>query len=257
MKKLLLSVSLLAVSLVASAQVSFTFNEAWSGARLSYVPTTLDYDGGSDTDFKGLSLEYFKGFGIIEDMPVFLEVGAGLEWLNWNDETDKFDATIDGKDYEYSYKSALNIVSLDVPVNVGYKFALQDNITIMPYIGLKARFNMIAKQASWIKGKDYAKAREEEMEKYLGSDWKDKYEQLYGEEYKDPSKRDGVNMFDEDKVGKQTLKRFLLGWQIGATATYNQYSLSISYGSCFTDEIINGIDDCSFGGTTISVGYTF
>lgn len=227
MKKLLLSVSLLAVSLVASAQVSFTFNEAWSGARLSYVPTTLDYDGGSDTDFKGLSLEYFKGFGIIEDMPVFLEVGAGLEWLNWNDSEKQGD-----DDYSVSIKQSMNIFSLDIPANVGYKFALQDNITIMPYVGLKARLNLLAKRSYSYKldapGDDY-----------------------------DQDNSESVSMFDEDKVGKQTLKRFLLGWQIGATATYNQYSFSISYGSCFTDEIINGIDDCSFGGTTISVGYTF
>ena len=258
MKKLLLSVCLLATSLVASAQFTPTFTDAWSGFRFSYSPTTLDFDY-SDMDdwkFKGFSFEYVKGFGIVEEHPIFLEVGAGLEWMNYRD-SEETELDFNGKEYDYKMKWGVNVISLNIPINIGYKFSLQDNITIMPYVGLKARMNLLAKQFNKVKADELFDAIEDNYEDQWGKDWEDEYERYTGEDYEDPRKRESESLFDEKVMEKQTLKRFLLGWQIGATATYNEYSFGISYGSCFTDEIINNIDDCKFGGATISIGYRF
>lgn len=237
MKKLFLSVSLLATSLMASAQFATgnggsSFNsastEGWSGVRFSYVPTTLEYDkdyGIDDVDFNGFSLEYFKGFGIMSDMPVFLEVGAGIEWLRYSDSES---GGYDGIEFEITETD--NIFSLNIPVNLGYKFSLSENVTVMPYVGLKANLGLSAKQKISVEA-SYDGETEEESEDY--------------------------SWYDEDDMGDNTLKRFFLGWQVGATATYNQYTFSVNYGSYFTDEIYNKIDDCKLGWTTISVGYTF
>lgn len=258
MKKLLLSACLLATSLVASAQFTPTFKDAGTAYRVSYSPMSLDFDNSymEDWKFKGVSFEYVKSFGVVEEMPIFLEVGAGLQWLN-DRESEEQETTLGDKKYEMVYKTAVNIFSLNVPINIGYKFTLQDNITVMPYVGLNARVNLLANTTSKIKADDYYEALEKQFEETLGENWKEKYKEAYGEEYKGADNREKSSLFDKDKRGEYTLKRFLLGWQIGATATYENYSFGISYGSCFTDEIINKLEDCKFGGATISVGYTF
>lgn len=237
MKKYLLTVCLLATTLVASAQFATSSGssmgatssvEEWSGFRFSYVPTTLEFDDDWDTDdwdFKGFSLEYVKGFGIMDNMPLFLEVGAGIEWLNWS-ESDSEDEDY----YEYEWKESLNIFSVSVPVNLGYKVALNENLTIMPYVGLKARIG-------------------------LSATLKGSYEVSYDGETEEDEET--LNLYNKDDTDDETLKRFLLGWQIGATATYNNLSFGVNFGSCFTDEIINEIDKCKLSSTTITVGINF
>lgn len=235
MKKIFLSACLLATSLMASAQFatsnsSFTGAtssvEGWSGFRFSYAPTTLEftYTGGEDFDLNGFSFEYVKGFGIIDNIPLFLEVGAGIEWLNYTDtESDSYEGL------KYEIKDAMNLLSVNVPVNLGYKVALDENITIMPYVGLKARLGLSATE------KVSAKLSYE------------------GETKKED---ETTNFYDEDDMGDATLKRFLLGWQAGVTATYNNISLGVNYGSCFTDEVFNEVDS-KLGATTITVGINF
>ena len=200
--------------------------DGWSGFRFSYAPTTLefDYEGGENFDLNGLSFENVKGFGIMDNMPLFLEVGAGIEWLNYTDtESDSYEGI------KYEVKDAMNLFSVNIPVNLGYKVALNENITIMPYVGLKARLGLSA------------------TEKYS-------IEVSYdGETEKED---ETTNFYDEDDMGDATLKRILLGWQAGVTATYNNISFGVNFGSCFTGEVFNEVDS-KLGATTITVGINF
>lgn len=228
MKKLLLSVSLLATSLVASAQFNVNSStEGWSGIRFSYAPTTLKYDKDYDIDnetLNGFSLEYFSDFNIIESIPLFLEIGAGLEWLTYSDSE-----TESAYGVAVKVKSTDNIFTVNIPVNLGYKFSVNENASIMPYVGLKARLGLSA--TSKITAKvTYDGETEKESETY--------------------------NLFSEDDMGDFTMKRFLIGWQVGATAIFNQFTIGVNYGACFTDEVINDIDS-RLGAVTISVGYIF
>jgi hypothetical protein len=227
MKKILLSVSLLATSLVASAQLAITSADNWSGVRLSYAPTTMKYDknlGIDNVNLNGFAIEYFKGISVVPNLPLLLEVGAGFEWLTHSNTESESILGV-----EVKAKESFNAFTVNVPINVGYKFSLNENVALVPYIGLKARVGLSATNKLTVKA-SYDGESEKESESF--------------------------NQFSEDDMGKNTMKRFLLGWQIGATASYNQYIFGVNYGTCFTNEVYNNIDS-RLGAVTISAGYTF
>lgn len=226
MKKLLFTICLLATTLAVSAQ-------GYNSLSVSYTPSTLgggeveEFMGEDKYNFNGFSLEYTRGFAITNNIPLFVEAGLGFQFLNWNDKEE-----LEG---DYSFKGVINATSLYIPANVGYKFTITDNISVMPYLGLNLRFNLTSKYKLGIceDGK-----------------WMDDVEELGMEE--NPVV---LNMFSEDDLGDYTMKRFLVGWQIGAKAQFSNYTVGVSYGTTLGD-VFNKLDS-RFGITTISVGYTF
>ncbi len=233
MKRCVLIVSALLFSLFSFAQSSTLSNllsnpvpmEPYGKFNLSYSPTTLEFDKSydmDDWDFEGYSIEYVSGSNAIEGMPVFLEWGVGVELLTMND---KERGSYEGYDYKITAKT--NIWDLYVPVNLGYKVALKDNIVVMPYVGIKAQWNVSGKQVI-----------EYDID---GID----------------SDEEEASLFDEDEWGDATLKRAWLGWHIGATVEVNKWNFGVRYGSSFTDEFFEDIDECTLSTTSITVGYFF
>lgn len=233
MKKGILTASVLLFSLMVSAQTNPLSNllsnpvsmDGWTSINVSYSPTTLEFDSSydmDDWDFEGYSIEYVSGSNVVEGMPVFLEWGAGFELLTMSD---KESGSYEG--YDYKITSKTNITSLYVPVNLGYKLALKDDITIMPYVGIKAQLNLSGKQVVEV-DIDGIDSEEEE-----------------------------ASLFDEDEWGDSTLKRFWLGWHIGATVQLDKWSVGVRYGSSFTDEFFEDIDECTLTTTSISIGMRF
>lgn len=233
MKKSILTASLLLFSLISFAQsnpLSTLLSnpvsmEPYAKFNFSYSPTTMEFDSSydmDDWDFEGYSVEYISGSNAIEGMPVFLEWGVGVEWLTMSEKES-------GSLGEYDYKSTAktNIWDLYVPVNLGYKIALKDNIIVMPYVGIKAQWNISGKHVF-------------------------EYD-IYGID----SDEVEMNLFDEDEWGDATLKRTWLGWHIGATVEVNKWNFGVRYGSSFTDEFFEDIDECALTTTSISVGYFF
>lgn len=251
MKKFFLTIGLLATSLVASAQFSTsntggssanaTLTDAWSSIRVSYSTIALDgdnkfeefmADGELLDDYNGFALEYIKGYGIVENMPVFLETGFGFQWINWNDEEDLYDY---GTDFSIKYK--LNITSLYVPLNIGYQISLSNNLSVMPYVGLNVRYNLTAKYSTVLYEDGYLVDEKE-----------------YGIE--NPSV---VDMLDDDRekgLGRNTMKRFIPGWQIGANVSFNDLHIGVKHGCSFGDEVFNKLNS-ELKSTTISIGYNF
>lgn len=237
MKKFLLTACLLATSVIASAQFatsnnsksskSIKPNNSYNSIRLSYSSDISLKSNSSNLegllydlffDFKGLSLEYTKSANISNQLPIFLEIGIGADWINYTT-SDKWD----DEDGKYKEKYAVNIWKAYVPINVGYKIALDNHLSIMPYVGVRTHF-CIAGNDIYTYNYDY----------YEENSW-----------YKDEEGKDVDKLFDNNDL----FARLLFSWQIGVNAAINE-KLHIGINS--EQPLGNG-----FNATTISVGYNF
>lgn len=157
---------------------------AWSGLRISYHPVSFNGDG-DDLSFNGASVSYVKSFKVSNTAPLFIETGLNASWIG---------GEVEDTDIK------LNMFSLNVPVNFGYKFAFGENNGIFPFVGLTFRGN------------------------------------IFGQlKYDDES----INVFDEDEVG-DAWKRFQIGWQIGVGANFNTFFVGASYGTDFSEILDGG-----------------
>ena len=195
--KFLMVACLLGIASTASAQfvntsstsaVSGNSNaESWKGLRVSYHPVSIDADGGGSIDLSGASIGYVKSFGVAATAPLFIETGANVSWIGGELEDSEID---------------LNVFSVNVPINFGYKYAFSESASIFPYAGLTLRGN------------------------------------IFGN-YK--ADGESLNAFDKDEVGEGwQLKRFQIGWQIGVGATFNSFFVGASYGTDFNEIVKDG-----------------
>lgn len=196
----LLAVCFLAMATVVNAQVAKTVDaEEWQGIRLSYNSYTLDERGIEYDAISGFELGFVKAFSISQIHPLFLETGASFVYTTG----DLFSE--DGLDL------SLSMVSLNVPLNVGYKVALGNNVSLLPYAGLS------------LKG-------------HLSGEMEMSY---YGES-------ETADIFDKDEMGDDgVFKRFQIGWQIGATLNIDKFNVGLSYGTDFM-EISKNVDTKTF-----------
>lgn len=203
-----------------SSAVSSDVN-AWQGIRFSYNHFTFDADGGSDLDpAMGFELGYVKSFALSKSIPLFLETGANILWVTGEVSNESGGFEYDGYDFYGNVKESVNMFALTIPVNVGYKFTIDDKFSVFPYLGLSLRGNISGK------------ITEEVSVSGVGSEEED------------------IDMFDSDEGDGD---RFQIGWQIGATANYKKYSVGLSYGADF-NEIMENISTNSL---RISLGYNF
>ncbi len=222
MKKIkLLAVVIMMTMLAVNASAQFTNSgsssnttgENWEGLRVAYSPMSLDFDGGGDVSFTGLSVGYVYGVAISKSAPIYVEFGASLLWTT-KDLTEDL-----GYDKEDDLTVKHNMISINVPVNFGYKFDFNNNISLYPYVGVNLRGNIIGK---W---------------KFEG----------YGES-------EEINIFDEDDMGEDLVcKSFQVGWQIGTAVNFNKFTVYASYGQDFSEFMKN----TKVHTTTIGIGFNF
>lgn len=194
--KLLMVVCLLGMAATASAQFVNSSSssmsngsseaDAWQGIRVSYHPVSIEADGGGSINLSGASVGYVKSFGISGNTPVFLETGGNISWIG-------------GELGDSEIK--LNVFSINVPINLGYKFMLNETTGIFPYAGLTLRGNIVGNYSA---------------------------------------DGESLNAFgDEAEEAGLNLKRFQIGWQVGVGANFNTFFVGASYGTDFS-EIIEG-----------------
>lgn len=245
MKKIFMTLLLMVVSLGVYAQFvnssskksNFNTSDTWFSLRASYNPMKFDVNGNWEnvfgdelSDFNGFSGEFRVGFNVANGEPVFIETGVGFLYAS-NNYNDSY--TDDYYEMEVSFDMQTKITSLYIPVNIAYEFSVSDNMSVIPYAGLKARINLTGVQDVTMRIKDT----------YWGTS---------------SSEYESIDMFyKRDMTNNWGLadeaKRFQLGWQIGADIDFSGVILGISYGT----DMGEFLKDCKFKTTTLSLGFRF
>lgn len=208
------------LSIVAMA-VNAQTSKGWDGVRVSYNSFTLDSEFRNFDAVSGLEVGYVKSFSISKKLPLYLETGASLLWVAG----DLYDYSEAEEDYISIDKGSVNMASLMIPVNVGYKYDIDENLSVFPYAGAYLKLNIVGK-----------------METEL-------YETNAGVVSEDESS--DMDMFDKDEGDGDRLQ---VGLQIGATLNYKEtYNLGISYGFDI-NEVMKKVDSSKFA---VTLGYNF
>ena len=229
----------------SSTSSSAADTDGWQGVTASYNIGKLSYDieGAKDMDFDGFSIGYVKAFSISKSLPLFVETGLGLTYASGEEKGGDFgsydddygwddgDYGYDWYDYDYGYdydyddfvaKMEYTYIGLTVPVNIAYKYTLNEDIQIIPFTGVYLRAGVISK-----------------VKVDMGGESKD------------------YDLFDDKKAKEIGLSdswnRFQFGWQIGAKVAYKQFTAGISYGTDL-NEIAK---KTKMNNLSISVGYNF
>ena len=127
-------------------QVSYSFNKM-----------TNSEIGDKEITPKGVTLGGVVGFLVTDDYPIYVEPGVSFSWAH--SAVDYKIAGIKVGENKYTY------MNFAIPINVVYKYEINDRFSINPFIGLNMKLNMIAKQhlnpemgdkmsISWLSKKD-------------------------------------------------------------------------------------------------------
>lgn len=230
MKKLSLIAGMLLVAATASAQFANTNSKTgaksvdtdnYNRITFSWNPTTFDYDykGVDNLTLNGLSLGYTAGISLSKKYPMFIEVGARVNYAfktqDAFEEQYGTQITEDEVDLLYNKHSYTDTyVNLAVPVNFAYKFKVGKDFAITPYLGVVLKANIIALRSYNFELTDAA-IDDYGMDK---ADWD----------------LDATDYFSKKSVGKDNLwNRFQIGWNIGAGFDYKKFYFGLSYGTDF------------------------
>lgn len=253
--KLLALTAMLVVGTTASAQFtnsskasSAANTDGWSTFYVQWNPSNVSPDKGDSESFTGFSVGVNKAFSVSKSIPLFVEVGVGLQYSFKNEDmadelADIYDMDEDDITEICDPKEKFNMFSAKVPVSLVYNWQLPNsNISIAPFAGITLRYNFSGKdkmEFNW----------DSEFEEYLREEYGNKeFEKVFGDQEKD--------LFDKDDMGSSdaTWKRFQIGWQIGVSARFNNHFLvGVSYGSDFS-EIFK---KAKINTTSITLGYCF
>ncbi|MBQ4063637.1 MAG: porin family protein [Bacteroidaceae bacterium] len=121
MKKLFILVAcLMAFTSTINAQ-----SEGWKGVKASYNIFEME-----DCDaISAFSIGYVHSFNIVNSLPIFVESGINAIYATGDVE----------EDVKYTG------IAAEIPVNIGYKIALNDDFSLFPYVGVTGRYNITGK----------------------------------------------------------------------------------------------------------------
>lgn len=252
--RLMAVVSLLAVcansfaqSTDSSSPSSKSSSDGWNTVWIQYNPSTFNVDikDVDNQNFTGLSIGYSKAFGISQSIPLFVEVGLGLQYSFYTNDDgswttiDKYTLAMARKEGYIDPKEKFKMFSVKVPIALTYKFDLNNsNVSLLPFVGVNLRYNLSGK------GK---------LEWNMGGEFKDIIETNNLDKiFEDID----FNIFDKKDMGSSdaTWKRFQIGWQIGLNAHIGKsIILGASYGKDFSEIFKKG----KISAFNINLGYKF
>lgn len=179
-------------------------------------------DSGLSEKLNALSIGYNRAINLTPSAPLYLEIGAALQYAFYSDE-------VDLNDY-YETKFTGSMLTAKIPVSLLYHVAIPNSdFAIEPFAGIDFKYNIIGT------------AKSEETYKN------------YGETKKDEKKID--NIFDKKDCDGHPANRFQAGWHVGANFVYKKAFIGISYGqdfSKFHDDI-----DLKFNTLSATLGCRF
>ena len=176
----------------------------YSRFEISYSPMTIKIDHESE-GFTGIRLGYLQGTSISKTMPLYLEYGINAHYAWYSDTS-------------HDEEISSSVLNLNVPVNVAYKYALNDDVYITPYVGLHLRGNILGKEEIEYKGRSSS-----------------------------------IDLFDKDDMDDNTANRIQVGGQIGVGLNYKQLYLGVGYNTQFGEYM----EDVTTSGFDVTVGYSF
>lgn len=178
---------------------------------ISYTNEAFKYDYPKDYDaddlgLNGFGLRYIHGFSLSKSLPMYIETGLKFNFTLGSVEGE------DDEDYTAKYQHA----ALSVPVNFAWKFNINDNVAIKPYLGLNLKLNVIGRH-KW---------------EYTGEEEEDEYD--YEDEEEDDESK-WASWYSKKDMGDKDLvwNRFQLGWHIGADFQFNKFYVGLNYGTDF------------------------
>lgn len=203
--KYFFSAVLVAMATTASAQFANSgSSRSFSGSSAStddYFRVKLSYDFATPTfdthysydvnTFVGLSLEFLEGKCISQNMPLFFEYGMNVTWSTLTESDDY------GYSYYYSDDVTTNIIHFTIPLNIAYKFAVNEGLTIEPHVGVHTRFNALGRQSI---------------------------------------DDESISFFDKKDMGKEYVwNRYQIGGQAGLGFSFNNFYVGWEYSWSFTE----------------------
>lgn len=223
--------ALMSVSSIMHAE---DFNQIGIGYNLD----TYSYSakGVDPINASGFAVKYIHGFGVSSSLPMYVETGLNLAFgFGSNDEDNLAGIDVDGIGW-VSNKS--QFANLAVPVNFSYKFGINDNFTIKPYLGINFKFNILGRQKSELTNDFYDDmtdyyVNEKNMSETEASKLVDKMADKLSE-----NMGEWTNLYsssDRRGMGSKDLawNRFQLGWHIGVDLEFNKFVIGLNYGTDF------------------------
>lgn len=196
----------------------------------SYSLSSFDYgdeyqkaidNSGLSEKLNAFSIGYNRAINLTPSTPLYLEVGAALQYAFYSDDY--------SDDYSnYYYKFTGSMLTAKVPVSLLYHVAIPNSdFAIEPFAGIDFKYNIIGT----------AKAKSENT--YNNKTYEEKID----------------NIFDKKDCDGHQANRFQAGWHVGANFVYKKAFIGISYGqdfSKFHDDI-----DLKFNTLSATLGCRF
>lgn len=178
-------------------------------------------NSGLSEKLNAFSIGYNRAINLTPSTPLYLEVGAALQYAFYSDDY--------SDDYSnYYYKFTGSMLTAKVPVSLLYHVAIPNSdFAIEPFAGIDFKYNIIGT----------AKAKSENT--YNNKTYEEKID----------------NIFDKKDCDGHQANRFQAGWHVGANFVYKKAFIGISYGqdfSKFHDDI-----DLKFNTLSATLGYRF
>ena len=244
--KLFIVASMLMMTMSSFAQSS---NEEWNSIYLQWNPSTYVPDKGDSESFNGLSVGYNRAISISQSLPLYLEVGLGVQYSFFTKDiteevAEGLGVTTAALATLFRPEEKVKMFSAKVPVSLAYAFHIPETkLTLIPYLGLDLRCNIIGR------GTAKFNVTQKGITQLQQSGYSMKeINEAFGDKE--------LDLFDEKDMGSDaaTWNRIQVGWHIGLNARINeQFLIGASYGTDFS-EITQKVNIHT---ASLTVGYCF
>lgn len=227
MKRILnIAVALLVSGSAMALKAAESYNLAGVSANQMHFNTTED--GLSDSgSFFGFGVNYLHGFGLTEKLPLYLEVGGAMKFMFYSDHVKEFIFSSDQPVLQAVNRRRIQTVTLSVPVNLAYKWNINEKWSIVPFAGVDLKSHLSGWFTDIVRDENYGDTRE------CG------------------------NLFSKKYMDGAQWRHFQLGWNIGARAEYRRVFASLSYGTDFIRLQDHGGSRMSTQNIALTLGYKF
>lgn len=132
-KCLVAAVALLCSATSAMAQFDTDNYTRVSASFVSSKLTNTESFLEDNIDPKGINIGILQGLSVSDNLPLFLEIGANLTWLHSAD------------DFGVGGDLKTTFMNFAIPLNMAYKYAINDKVAFSGHAGLNFKINMLGK----------------------------------------------------------------------------------------------------------------